>query len=76
MESAIKYHSNCFDEGLSPETLGLETLYSGKFTSSTQAIKPNFVLQHSPPTQHHSFVRNRPPVLHIAHYYTATKYFS
>ena len=41
MESAIKYHSNCFDEGLSPETLGLETLYSGKFTSSTQAIKPN-----------------------------------
>lgn len=24
MESAIKYHSNCFDEGLSPETSGLE----------------------------------------------------
>ena len=41
MKSAIKYHSNCFDEGLSLETLGLETLYSGKFTSSTQAIKPN-----------------------------------
>ena len=32
--------SICFEEGLTLETLTLETLYGGQFTSSTQLIIP------------------------------------
>ena len=32
--------SICFEEGLTLETLALETLYGGQFTSSTQLIIP------------------------------------
>ena len=32
--------SICFEEGLTLETLALETLYGGQFTSSTQLITP------------------------------------
>ena len=38
-----------------------ESLYGGQFTLSTQLIKPNYLVIH-PPTQHHSFFRNLPPL--------------
>ena len=38
-----------------------ECLYGGQFTLSTQLIKPNYVVI-LPPTQHHSFFRNLPPL--------------
>ena len=53
--------STCFEEGLTLETLALETLYGGQFTSSTQLIipiyhfiplahaAPQFVMELTPP---------------------------
>ena len=35
--------------------------YGGQFTLSTQLIKPNYLVL-LPPTQHHSFFRNLPPL--------------
>ena len=49
------------DEGLTLETSAFESLYGGQFTLSTQVIKPNYFVI-LPPTQHHSFFRNLPPV--------------
>ena len=46
----------------SDEGLALETLYGGQFTLSTQLMKPNYPVI-LPPTQHHSFFRNLPPLL-------------
>ena len=52
-----------FDEGLTLETSASESLYGGEFTLSTQAIEPmvNYLVI-LPPTQHHSFFRNLPPL--------------
>ena len=50
------------DEGLTLETSASESLYGGQFTLSTQLIKPNY-LAILPPTQHHSFFRNLPPLI-------------
>ena len=36
----IQSSSICFEEGLTLETLALEALYGGQFTSSTQLIIP------------------------------------
>ena len=47
------------DEGLMLETSVSESLYGGQFTS-TQLIKPNYLVI-LPPTQHHSFFRNFSP---------------
>ena len=44
------------------ETSAFESLYGGQFTLSTQLIKPNYLVI-LPPTQHHSFFRNLPPLL-------------
>ena len=49
------------DEGLTLETSSSESLYDGQFTLSTQLIKPNYLVI-LPPTQHHSFFRNLPPL--------------
>ena len=49
------------DEGLTLETSAFETLYGGQFTLSTQLIKSNHLVI-LPPTQHHSFFRNLPPL--------------
>ena len=49
------------DEGLTLETSASESLYGGQFTLSTQLIKPNYLVI-LPPTQHHSFFRNLPPL--------------
>ena len=49
------------DEGLTLETSAFECLYGGKLTLSTQLIKPNYLVI-LPPTQHHSFFRNLPPL--------------
>lgn len=50
------------NEGLTLETLAVETLYNGQFTLSTQCITPNYLV--TPPlTQHHSVLENLPPVL-------------
>ena len=49
------------DEGLTLETSAFECLYGGQFTLSTQLIKPNYLVK-LPPTQHHSFFRNLPPL--------------
>ena len=38
-----------------------KSLYGGQFTLSTQLIKPNYLVI-LPPTQHHSFFRNLPPL--------------
>ena len=54
------------DEGLTLETSASESLYGGQFTLSTQLIKPNYLVI-LPPTQHHSFFRNLPP-LFICHF--------
>ena len=35
--------------------------FGGQFTLSTQLIKPNYLVI-LPPTQHHSFFRNLPPL--------------
>ena len=65
---------NCLDQSdplrsliISPqpstlETSAFESLYGGQFTLSTQLIKPNYLVI-LPPTQHHSFFRNLPPLL-------------
>ena len=50
------------DEGLALETSAFESLYGGSFTLSTQLIKPNYLVI-LPPTQHHSFFTNLPPLL-------------
>ena len=51
------------DKGLMLETSASESLYRGQFTLSTQLIKPNYMyLVILPPTQHHSFFRNMPPL--------------
>ena len=49
------------DEGLNLETSASEFLYGGQFTLSTRLIKPNYLVI-LPPTQHHSFFRNLPPL--------------
>ena len=49
------------NEGLTLETSASESLYGGQFTLSTQLIKPNYLVI-LPPTQHHSFFRNLPPL--------------
>ena len=49
------------EEGLTLETSASESLYGGQFTLSTQLIKPNYLVI-LPPTQHHSFFRNLPPL--------------
>ena len=64
------------DEGLTLETSASESLYGGQFKLSTQLIKPNYLVI-LPPTQHHSFFRNLPPLnyehrpdlLELAHLY-------
>ena len=43
------------------KTSAFESLCGGQFTSSTQLIKPNYLVI-LPPTQHHSFFRNLPPL--------------
>ena len=54
-------YQNRSDEGLTFETSASESLYGGLFTLSTQSIKPNYLVI-LPPTQHHSFFRNLPPL--------------
>ena len=49
------------DKGLTLETSVFESLYGGQLTLSTQLIKPNYLVI-LPPTQHHSFFRNLPPL--------------
>ena len=49
-------------EGLTLETSAFESLYGGQVTLSTQLTKPNYLVI-LPPTQHHSFFRNLPPLL-------------
>ena len=49
------------DEGLALEMSAFESLYDGQFTSSTQLIKPNYLVI-LPTMQHHSFF-NLPPLL-------------
>ena len=49
------------DEGLTLETSASQSLYGGQFTLSTQLIKPNYLVI-LPPTQHHNFFRNLPPL--------------
>ena len=41
--------------------LASESLHGGQFTLSTQLIKPDYLVI-LPPTQHHSFFRNLPPL--------------
>ena len=55
------------DEGLTLEMSAFESLYGGQFTLSTQLIKPNYLVI-LPPTQHHSFFRNLPPLLSVHSY--------
>ena len=50
------------DEGLALETSAFKSLYDGQFTLSTQLMKPNNLVI-LPPTQHHSFFRDLPPLL-------------
>ena len=52
------------DEGLTLETSASECLYGGQFTLSSQLIKPNDLVI-LPPTQHHSFFRNLPPLFEM-----------
>ena len=52
------------DEGLALETSAFESLYGGQFTLSTQLIKPNYLVI-LPPTRHHSFLRNVPPLYSV-----------
>ena len=49
------------DERLPLETSASESLYGDQFTSSTHLIKPNYRVI-LPPTQHHSFFKNLPPL--------------
>ena len=58
----IFLHLSRPDEGLTLETSAFESLYGGQFTLSTPLIKPNYLVI-LPPTQHHSFLRNLPPLL-------------
>ena len=64
-----------FDKGLTLETSASESLYGGNFTLCTQLIKPN-CLAILPPTQHHSFFRNLPPITLIVHllFFSQVKY--
>ena len=48
-------------EWLTLETSAFESLHGGQVTLSTQLIKPNYLVIR-PPTQHHSFFRNLPPL--------------
>ena len=59
----MRFHSHAIrsDEGLTLETSASKSLYGGQFTLSTQLIKPNYLVI-LPPTQHHSFFRNLPPL--------------
>ena len=50
--------------GLTLEASASESLYGGQFTLSNQLIKPNYLVI-LPPTQHHSFFRNLPPLFFI-----------
>ena len=52
--------SICSDEGITLEMSASESLYGGQFTLS----KPNYLVI-LPPTQHHSFFRNLPPLFFI-----------
>ena len=56
-------------KGLTLETSASESLYGGQFTLSTQLIKPNYLVI-LPPTQHHSFFRNLPPLYPTTDYFT------
>ena len=49
-------------EGLTLKTSASESLCGGQFTLLTQLIKSNCLVI-LPPTQHHSFFRNLPPLL-------------
>ena len=49
------------DAGLTLETSAFESLYGDQFTLSTQLIKPHYLVI-LPPTQHHSFFTNLPPL--------------
>ena len=51
------------DDGLTLETSSAKYLYGGQFTLTTQFIKPNYLVI-LPPTQHHSFFRNLPPLFY------------
>ena len=57
----IRRRANESDEGLTLETSASESLYGGQFTLSILLIKPNYLVI-LPPTQHHSFFRNLPPL--------------
>ena len=58
------------DEGLTLKMSASESLYGGQFTLSTQfnLIKPNYLVI-LPPTQHHSFFRNLPPLFFCSLYF-------
>ena len=62
---ATSARNNCWRallQGLTLETSAFESLYGGQFTLSTQLIERNYLVI-LPPTQHHSFFRNLPPLL-------------
>ena len=61
---ALALRRNESDEGLTLETSASESLYGGKFTLSTQLIKPNYLVI-LPLTQHHSFFRNLPHLFEV-----------
>ena len=53
----------CQSKGLMLEMWASESLYGGQFSAlSTYLIKPNYLII-LPPTQHHSFFSNLPPLL-------------
>ena len=52
------------DEELPLETSASKSLYGGQFTLSTQLIEPNYLVI-LPPTQHHNFFRNLPPLFFV-----------
>ena len=60
--SSVRTSSERIDEGLTLETSASESIYGGQFTLSTQLTKPNYLVI-LPPTQHHSFFRNLPPLI-------------
>ena len=64
MFRALALRQSESDEGLTLETSASESLYGGQFTLSTQLIKTNYLVI-LPPTQHHSFFRNLPPLLNL-----------
>ena len=52
------------NEGIMLETSAFESLYGGQVALSTRLIKPNYRVI-LPPTQHHSFFRNLPPLKNL-----------